>query len=143
MSDPSPATHPRPRLAVRLALWAPVAIWAGVIFWFSTRPASQIPGRFAEEGHLGEYAIFGALLYFALRADLPRWRALGVAIAAASLYGVSDEFHQHFVATRTPDVMDWIADTVGASVGALLALGLDRLRGGRNSPTVDRADSPQ
>jgi hypothetical protein len=143
MTDSPPATNARPRLATRLALWAPVAMWAGVIFWFSTRPASQIPGRFAEEGHLGEYAILGTLLYFALRADLPSWRALGIAIAIASLYGVSDEFHQHFVATRTPDVMDWIADTVGASVGALVALGLERLRGARNGPTDGRADSPQ
>lgn len=143
MTDSPPATHTRPRLATRLALWAPVAAWAGVIFWFSTRPASQIPGRFAEEGHLGEYAILGALLYFALRADLPRWRAVGVAIAIASLYGVSDEFHQHFVATRTPDVMDWIADTVGASVGALVAVMLERLRNARSDPTRDSADSPQ
>lgn len=121
----APATDSR-RMLRRVALWALVAAWAGVIFWWSSKPGSQIPGRFAEAGHLGEYFVFGALLYLALRFDLEPWRAAAIAVIVASGYGVSDEFHQHFVVMRTPDVVDWGADTLGASLGMLAARALSR-----------------
>jgi VanZ family protein len=103
-----------------------VAAWAGVLFWFSAKPGSQIPGGYSEIGHLGEYFVFGALLYAALRCDLDRARAASIAVIAASVYGMTDEFHQHFVAMRTPDIVDWGVDTVGATLGVLAALSLAR-----------------
>ena len=72
-------------------------------------------------GHLGEYFVLGALLYVALRVDLEPRRALILAVALASGYGMTDEFHQRFVPMRTPDVADWAIDTLGASLGAALA----------------------
>jgi VanZ family protein len=102
-------------------LWVACVAWAGVIFWFSSRSGSQIPGRFSELGHFGEYFIFGALLYWALRLSGRRDIAAAAALIVASLYGMSDEFHQHFVPTRTPDVMDWGVDTLGAACGILIA----------------------
>ena len=50
------------------------------------------------------------------------------------MYGVTDEFHQHFVPMRTPDVADWGMDTIGATTGALISLAatLLSLRAGRN-----------
>jgi VanZ family protein len=30
------------------------------------------------------------------------------------VYGASDEFHQRFVPGRTADVLDWLADSLGA-----------------------------
>jgi VanZ family protein len=39
----------------------------------------------------------------------------------ASAFGASDEFHQAFVPGRTADVADWMADTLGAAIGALVA----------------------
>jgi VanZ family protein len=42
------------------------------------------------------------------------------------LYGLSDEVHQMFTPGRSPDILDVVADTAGASLGvaavALLAL---------------------
>jgi VanZ family protein len=114
---------------VTAVLWALTASWAGVIFWFSSKPGSQIPGGYSEIGHLGEYFIFGVLLSGALRASGMRNRAAIIAIVIASLYGVTDEFHQHFVPMRTPDPADWALDTVGATIGATVvhvALGLRR-----------------
>jgi VanZ family protein len=46
-----------------------------------------------------------------------------VGTIAASAYGVSDEFHQSFVAGRDSEVLDWVADTVGAAVGAASFVG--------------------
>jgi VanZ family protein len=129
----------RPRTLVRRILfWVATLGWAGVIFRFSAIPGSNIPGRFAEIGHLGEYAIFGALLYAALRVDLDRRQAFSATIMIASAYAVSDEFHQHFVVMRTPDVLDWATDTIGALIGATFAFAaehtLQRIRRTADKP---------
>lgn len=80
------------------------------------------------QGHLGEYFVFGALLFWALRPRYAADVAATLAIVLASLYGVTDEFHQHFVVMRTPDVTDWGLDTIGALAGAVVvALILRRL----------------
>ena len=71
--------------------------------------------------HFCEYTMFGALLVNALRHHMPLRRACLVAVACASLYGVTDEFHQLFVPGRMCDPMDWLVDTLGASLGASLA----------------------
>ena len=118
-APPSVAARILPAAVRRAAAWIATGLWAGVIFRFSALPGSQIPGRFGELGHLGEYAIFGGLLYLALRVDLDRGQALAIAIIVASAYGISDEFHQYFVVMRTPDVTDWGLDTLGAACGAL------------------------
>jgi len=103
----------------RLLASIAAALWAAAIFYVSSRPGSTLPGGFSVEGHLGEYAVLGVLLTLALgerRIDLA---TVALAVLVASLYGVSDEYHQHFVVLRTPDVVDWVLDTVGASAGAL------------------------
>jgi len=123
----------------RVLCWAASLVWAGVIFRFSALPGSSIPGGLAEYGHLGEYAVFGALLYVALRIDLSRAQAFSAAIVIASLFGITDEFHQHFVVMRTPDVLDWAMDTLGAMAGAGLSLAADKAL--YRDRSADRRDS--
>lgn len=111
---------------MRVVRWVPAAAWAGVIFWFSALPGSSVPGRFSTLGHFAVYAVFGALLVFALgKHDA---RAFLTAVLIASLYGISDEFHQSFVPARTPDAVDWGVDTAGAFVGAAGFVALRRSR---------------
>jgi VanZ family protein len=70
--------------------------------------------------------VLGALTVRALLALGQGWRrALLLGVAAASLYGALDEWHQSFVPGRDPDPWDWAADTAGALVGAA-AVGLPR-----------------
>lgn len=92
--------------------------------------------------HFLEYAVFGFLLTNALRfhglgvklgaadqqAKALRYRAILkraclLAIVLASLYGITDEFHQSFVPGRFPDPVDWLVDTFGATLGALVFRG--------------------
>ena len=40
-----------------------------------------------------------------------------LSIIFTGAYGMSDEVHQMFVASRSADIMDWIADVVGGSAG--------------------------
>ena len=111
----------------RFAFWAPAIAWASGIFFVSSVPGSDLPGGIPPGlGHFGAYFVLGALLYLALRIDLPARQALVIAVALASAYGVTDEFHQRFVAMRTPDVYDWAVDTLGALAGAGVALATSR-----------------
>jgi len=50
----------------------------------------------------------------------------GSTVLFCSLYGISDEWHQSFVAGRDASAWDWLADTLGAIVlsGILLYKGL-------------------
>jgi VanZ family protein len=93
------------------------------IFWASSQsmggktPSINIPDKWA---HLLLYGLL-ATLYLRHPFILSKG-AKGVfwAIAAASLYGASDEFHQKFVDGRYADVGDWVADTLGAIFAASL-----------------------
>lgn len=137
-------TRPSPRFTV--ISWALVVVWAGFIFFMSSNsdtglneglglfsrifqdlkalqaqlfgPDADIISSFA---HFCEYTVFGALLANALRCRLPLDRACVLAIVCASLYGVTDEIHQLFVPGRMCDPMDWLVDTLGASLGSGLA----------------------
>jgi VanZ family protein len=59
-------------------------------------------------------------------------RILGlVTILFCSLYGMSDEFHQSFVAGRNSEVADWLADTLGAAIATAAMI---RYQQRRNDP---------
>ena len=47
-------------------------------------------------------------------------RPASIAIVLATLYGVSDEFHQLFVPGRSADRYDVLADCVGATIGVAI-----------------------
>jgi VanZ family protein len=115
-----------------LRYWGPVCCYAGLIFYLSAQahPEEHVPfvTHFSDKVlHAVEYAVFGALCYRALcRSGYDVWRqqAIPAAILLASLYGVSDEVHQAFVPFRDSNWLDWVADTVGATLGAV---GLSRI----------------
>jgi VanZ family protein len=50
-----------------------------------------------------------------------------LAALLATLYGASDELHQHFVPERTPDVLDLAADACGGLAGSLALAATARL----------------
>ena len=67
------------------------------------------------------YAGLAALLVRALAGGWFRTVTFSIALTAvaiATLYGISDEVHQHFVPLRTMDPADAVADAVGASLAA-------------------------
>ena len=125
--------------------WALVAAWACFIFFMSANTGSglnddlgffsniyrtlkdvqtQLLGPDADAinsiAHFCEYSVFGALLANALRFHMPLRRACLVALACASAYGVTDEFHQYFVPERMCDPVDWAVDTFGGALGSSL-----------------------
>lgn len=124
--DTTPTTD-RHRTVGRVLLWAACIAWAGAIFAVSSVPGSRIPGKYGEVAHFTEYAILASLLYTALRFDNSRTRSAWLALALASGYAVTDEFHQSFVPLRTPDPLDWLTDTAGAATAVTLLYVGERL----------------
>lgn len=104
----------------RAAAWIGVAAWAALLFGLSSLPAGATPTApisFPGDDkvvHAALYAVLGGLLRVALG------RA-GPAVAFAAAFGVTDELHQAFVPGRDADALDWLADVVGALLGAVLA----------------------
>jgi VanZ family protein len=115
-----------PRLSVsrRVALWLPAVVYMWVIFHLSSE-SDPLPALTAHVWdkllHLTEYGGLAVLVCRALLGEGLGWRAaVAGTIVAASLYGASDEFHQSFVPMRDADVHDWLADTLGATAGAVV-----------------------
>jgi VanZ family protein len=125
--------------------WLPALLWAALIFFFSTDLFSSdhtsvvigsllgalFPGLSAQDveffhavvrklGHFTEYFIFTVLLVRALRNDNggeTKSRHLLISIAIASLYAISDEFHQSFVRSRSASAVDVLIDMCGGIAG--------------------------
>ena len=68
--------------------------------------------------HLMAYAVFAFLVARAIYArGISRSRTVTIAVLICGLYGVSDEIHQAFVPSRTPDVLDAWFDLAGSLLG--------------------------
>ena len=112
-----------------LLYWVPVALYAGTIFFLSTQshPEDQLPSFLLEDVsdkvlHAVEYGILSLLCYRAFRwaaGPAVARQAIVLAIVTASVYGLTDEVHQLFVPLREASWQDWLADTIGAAIGAL------------------------
>ena len=94
------------------------------IFYVSSLPKAPLPPGLADKpAHALGYLGFGAVIARAVAGGLPpriTLRQALIGLALASLYAVSDEYHQSFVVGRSADVADWVADTAGSGL-ALLA----------------------
>jgi VanZ family protein len=87
-------------------------------------------------GHVGEYFIFGVLLFRAIRAPVRGWdvRWAFLAILIAALYASSDEIHQIFVPTRGASIWDALLDTGAATVAQFVVWMVNR----REQPIADQ-----
>lgn len=101
-----------------------LVIYCGVIYWLSNQPSLPLPSLFEYQDkvhHFTAYFIMAVLAWRNFRHFIkPSLTLTIVSITFCSLYGISDEWHQSFVEGRTSDSLDWLADTVGATVAALL-----------------------
>jgi len=116
------------------AAFLPALLYAGVIFYLSSQsnPLPFLPRSVLSHDkvlHLIEYGGFAGLLSLGFSGlDLSWPRTFLFALLVASAYGASDELHQYFVPNRECDVFDWMADTVGAGLGAAVGCAVLRRR---------------
>jgi len=107
----------------RVWLWLPPILYMAVIFHLSSEPdplPSLTQNVWDKALHSLEYGGLAWLLCRALLGEGVGWiGALTLALLATSLYGASDEWHQAWTPGRASDYHDWIADTLGATIGLL------------------------
>lgn len=109
------------RLTDFLQLVLPLVLYCAVMYYISSLPSPPTPDLGFEWGdkivHAGAFGLMGL---FAIRAarwfgegkTLAMWIFFGVLFCIA--YAALDELHQSYVPGRDADVMDWVADVVGA-----------------------------
>lgn len=107
--------------------WLPPVLWCAIIFIQSSfaTPDTLPKWPYSDKiAHVGVYTLLSILFCRAFY-TIEIWQGRGVihfvtAVAATTLYGALDEWHQSFVAARSADSMDLLADFVGAMAGAAL-----------------------
>jgi VanZ family protein len=108
------------RLSVRG--WLPPLVWAGVILFGTSLPGETVPVQTSGVDkylHFAFYTVLGLLLTRQISEASTRWRAAALAIVIALAFAAADEWHQRFIPGRSTELADWIADSLGAAVGAL------------------------
>ncbi|MBO8170570.1 MAG: VanZ family protein [Bacillaceae bacterium] len=104
--------------------WIPSLIWMAFIFYMSSRTGADLQSMFPmfeqfDWGHFAAYFILALLYYLALSGTRVRMPGVG-AVVMSVLYGITDEWHQMYVETRTPELGDLILDFVGAASAVIL-----------------------
>lgn len=131
-----PGTRDRTGKVRRWVYWVPAVFVAAVIFVLSSVPdfgALQQP--FLQESdkvlHALVYAVLAGTVLWGLEEGFGRpvpLKRVWLAALVAAVYGITDEIHQRFVPGRMGIWQDWVADAVGAILGAWLVWGLMHLR---------------
>jgi VanZ family protein len=118
--------------------WLPVIALCAVIFWQSSYATPDILPRWPYQDKILHGGVYGLLAGLWIRAfnTLKGFRGRGrllliTGVALATLYGLSDEWHQSFVSARTADPADLLADFCGSLIGGWAYIRFARLPAGR------------
>jgi VanZ family protein len=108
--------------------WLPCLIWMVFIFVMSSRTGDDLGSilpffqylfpsmRSFDWGHFAAYFVLALTYLWALTDTSATWALKLTAVALCVVYGLTDEYHQRFVAGRTPDWMDIRNDGIGAAL---------------------------
>lgn len=103
--------------------WLPLSVYCLLIYIQSDYPSPKNLPSFAFMDkilHFVAYGVMGVLFYRAyqtLRLENRRHILILLSVVSASVYGISDEIHQYFIPLRNADLLDIVADILGAVCG--------------------------
>jgi VanZ family protein len=106
--------------------WFPLLIYCILIFLQSSFPSIESGPELPYSDkllHFFAYTVLGALFFRAYKTLRVRNRLnllIMLSILSSSLYGASDELHQHFVPYRSAEWMDIFADVLGSVFGVFI-----------------------
>ena len=119
--NPSNALERRPIKFFKF--WFPVLLYFVIIFYVSSLPDLRVSFKglaFDKLFHLLEYSVAGFLLARAFhntQEGLSKRTIVWRVVLFCFFYGLTDEFHQAFVAGRSASWGDWLMDTLGGLLG--------------------------
>jgi VanZ family protein len=108
-------------------VYLPLIIYWIILLIATSIPTDDFPRVLLTVGdklkHFIAYFILGGYLTvaFSVQEKIPLLRKhfiLG-AILTATIYGLVDEIHQAFIPGRFYELLDWVADIIGACVGSI------------------------
>ena len=103
-------------------LWLSTAGYMMLIFYLSSHTGISLPSfakHFDKFVHMCAYVPLAFLIYLALEKSGLRRYVFAAAFIFASIYGITDEFHQSMVPGRDAAVGDALADTLGSLLGSV------------------------
>ncbi len=109
-----------------LFVYTPLVVYWLLLVAATSLPAQDVPslGISDKINHFVAYLILAVLLYLALiyqrKSEFLFNYAFAASVIIASAYGALDEIHQIYVPGRFAELLDWIADFLGAITGAFL-----------------------
>jgi len=104
---------------VSVPRWLPVVAWAAVVFTLTSVPnprVPQVPGG-DKVAHAIMYGVLAVLAHHAWPPEKRPMAARLLVLLGIMALAAVDEWHQLFIPGRSADVADWLADSVGASIG--------------------------
>jgi len=103
---------------LRFVWRALLVAYSAFIFYLSDQPSLPVPALFPHQDKLLHAAAYGLLAFLAINCfkcqRLTFNAALVLSFLFCALYGMSDEWHQSFIDGRQADILDWLADCMGA-----------------------------
>jgi len=104
----------------KIKYWIPAILFMATIFLLSSRPAPEELKHFPiiaklKLVHIIEYGILYLLVRYAIKrtTSYNKLEMFYLALMITILYGLTDEFHQIYVVSRTAKLEDAIANGVG------------------------------
>jgi len=114
------------RIVWFLKFWLPVLACMAFIFYVSSIQGEDIPSLFAFQDilfHGSVYALLAVFFYRALKNTFAKLAVLKIiffTVIFGFSYGMTDEFHQLYIAGRYCSALDLIIDTAGSFLGSLI-----------------------
>lgn len=151
---------------IKIVLWLMVLLWMVIIFNLSSQVAEAsnslskgmtaaiintlktiVPNietdmrtlnhMIRKNAHFFAYFVLCFGILTALRRSrVEIYKAIIISVLICVVYAISDEVHQMFVPGRGPQVKDVFIDTGGACLGALIYLGLSKLKSSRKNKMI-------
>ena len=109
-------------------VYLPLIVYWIILLIATSIPTDDFPRVLMTVGdkvkHFAAYFILGGYLAIAFsvqeRVPLLRKYFIIAAIFTATVYGLIDEIHQAFIPGRFYELLDWVADIIGATVGSII-----------------------
>ncbi len=105
--------------------------YCSLIFYLSSRSSIPAPLLFPHQDkiiHFGAYFVMAVLAWRLFKDFCSFKTAIWLSFCFCSLYGISDEWHQAYVPGRDADVLDWLADSMGAATALCCIQWLNKKR---------------
>lgn len=108
---------------IKILKWIPALFIFGTSWYLSSLETIEQMPSFWNADKLVHFICFGGLCFWvSFGCNLQTTNKIWIPVLIVSLYGGIDEFHQSFTPGRSVSVFDWLADTTGAVMGALVFL---------------------